>query len=75
MMQAVTQPNFPLPPSSMQHMSKHGWNNHGAKSQAKKLRQLLRFIHTFDVDLVSDAISIETLPSFQIAMAGDWDNM
>jgi hypothetical protein len=27
------------------------------------------------VDLVSDAISIETLLSFQMAMAGDSDNM
>ncbi len=35
----------------------------------------LRFVHTRDVNLVSDAISIETLPSFQIATAGDSDNM
>ncbi len=38
-----------------------------------KLR--LRFVHTRDVDLVRDAISMETLPSFQIAMAGDSNNM
>jgi hypothetical protein len=36
---------------------------------------ILRFIHTCNVDLASDAISIETLPSFQIAIAGDSDNM
>ncbi len=38
----------------------------------------LRFVHTGNVDLVislSDAISIETFPSFQIATAGDSDNV
>jgi len=35
----------------------------------------LRFVHTRNVDIVGDAISIETLPYFQIAMAGDSDNM
>ncbi len=35
----------------------------------------LQFVHTRDVDLASDAISIETLPSFQIATSGDSDNM
>jgi hypothetical protein len=42
-----------------------------------KLR-ILRFVHTRDVDLaisLSDAISIEILPSFQIATAGDSGNM
>jgi K+ transporter len=36
---------------------------------------LLRFVHTRNVDLASNAISVETLPSFQIATAGDNDNM
>jgi hypothetical protein len=39
---------------------------------------ILRFINTHDVDQaisLSDAISIETLPSFQIATSGDSDNM
>ena len=38
----------------------------------------LRFVYTRDLDLaisLSDAISIEILPSFQIAMAGDGDNI
>ncbi len=35
----------------------------------------LRFVHARNVDIVGDAISIETLPYFQIAMAGDSDNM
>jgi hypothetical protein len=38
---------------------------------------VLGFIHTSDVDLaiwLSDAISIEIFPSFQIATAGDCDN-
>ncbi len=48
-----------------------------AKSRVKsrQCKRTLRFIHTRDVDLVRDAISIETLPSFQIAMAGDSDNL
>jgi len=35
----------------------------------------LQFVHTRDVDLASDAISVETLPSFQIVIAGDSENM
>ncbi len=35
----------------------------------------LRFVHARNVDKVGDAITIETLPYFQIAMAGDSDNM
>jgi hypothetical protein len=38
----------------------------------------LGFVHTHYLDLVislSDAISIEMFPSFQIAIAGDCDNM
>ncbi len=38
----------------------------------------LGFVHTPDLDLAispSDAISIEILPSFQIAIAGDSNNM
>jgi len=38
----------------------------------------LRFVYTRDVDLaisLSDVISIEILPSFQIATAGDRDNV
>jgi len=38
----------------------------------------LRFIHTRDVDLaisLSDAISIDIFPSFQIATTGDSDNI
>jgi hypothetical protein len=41
-------------------------------------KPILRFIHTCDVDLaisLSDAISIEIFPSFQIATAGDSDNV
>jgi hypothetical protein len=43
-----------------------------------KSPELLEFIHTRDLDIAispSDAISIEILPSFQIAIAGDSDNM
>jgi hypothetical protein len=39
---------------------------------------IIGFVHTRDLDLAispSDAISIEILPSFQIAIAGDSDNM
>jgi hypothetical protein len=39
---------------------------------------LLRFVYTHDLDLaisLSNAISIEILPSFQIAIAGDSDNI
>jgi hypothetical protein len=38
----------------------------------------LRFVHTRDLNLaisLSDAISIEIFPSFQIATAGDGDNI
>ncbi len=38
----------------------------------------LRFVHTHDLDLaisLSDVISIEILTSFQIAIAGDSNNM
>ena len=38
----------------------------------------LRFVHTHDVDLailLSDAISLEILPSFQIATAGNSNNV
>jgi hypothetical protein len=43
-----------------------------------KLNPHLGFVHTHDLDLAispSDAISIEILPSFQIAIAGDSNNM
>jgi len=39
---------------------------------------MLRFVYTSDVGLAfspSDAISIEIFPSFQIAIAGDSDNI
>ncbi len=39
------------------------------------VKTTLRFIHTRNVDIVSDTISIETLPYFQIATAGDSNNM
>jgi hypothetical protein len=41
-------------------------------------RALLRFVYTSNVGLafsLSDAISIEIFPSFQIAIAGDSDNI
>ena len=41
-------------------------------------RALLRFVYTSNVGLAfspSDAISIEIFPSFQIAIAGDSDNI
>jgi hypothetical protein len=44
----------------------------------RKSPELLGFVHTRDLDLAilpNDAISIEILPSFQIAIAGDSDNM
>ncbi len=55
-------------------------------SDVKKLARFLQnffcllqgFVHKCDLDLAilpSDAISIEILPSFQIAIAGDSDNM
>jgi hypothetical protein len=43
-----------------------------------KSTELLGFVHTRDLDLAispSDAISIEILPSFQMAIAGDSNNM
>jgi hypothetical protein len=43
-----------------------------------KIELFLRFIYTRDLDLailLSDAISIEILPSFQIGIAGDSDNV
>ncbi len=39
------------------------------------VKTTLRFVHARNVDIVGDPISIETLPYFQIAMAGDSDNM
>jgi hypothetical protein len=42
------------------------------------LKQYLGFIHTRDLDLAispSNAISIEILPAFQIAITGDSDNI
>jgi hypothetical protein len=47
------------------------------RNPGKKVRPL-RFVYTRDLDLeilLSDAISIEILPSFQIATAGDRDNI
>ncbi len=44
----------------------------------ESMKYHLRFVHTRDVDLailLSDAISIEILPPFQIATAGDSDNV
>jgi hypothetical protein len=49
-----------------------------AKYVWKGWGKLVRFIYTRDLDLaisLSDAISIEILPSFQIATAGDSDNV
>ncbi len=47
-------------------------------AMAKVSSPPLWFVHTRNVDLailLCDVISIETLPSFQIATAGDSDNM
>jgi len=49
-----------------------------SSSTTFRVNSLLRFVHTRDLDLAilqSDAISIEILPSFQIATAGDSDNV
>ncbi len=43
-----------------------------------KIELFLRFIYTRNLDLailLSDVISIEILPSFQIVIAGDSDNV
>jgi hypothetical protein len=48
------------------------------KRTLKGLKASLRFVYTRDLDLAispSDAISIEFLPSFQIATAGDSDKV
>ncbi len=49
-----------------------------ATSILARVNSTLRFVYTHDLDLaisLSDAISIEILPSFQIATAGDSDNI
>jgi hypothetical protein len=48
------------------------------RSTVLKLPLQLRFVYTSDVGLAfspSDAISIEIFPSFQIAIAGDSNNI
>jgi hypothetical protein len=57
------------------------WRKSKFKNGKKYLtlkKRTIRFIHTRDVDLaisLSDAISIENFPSFQIATADDSDSV
>jgi hypothetical protein len=47
-------------------------------AKASEEGDIAAFVHTCDLDLVilpSNAISIEILPSFQIAISGDSNNM